>query len=108
MSRHLVDPELAIGLEGRHLPPALSSVTIGEYRSKHFAMVAATPKPMTEAMAALRFADRRIPGLDGESEVRILVYAPVKRDTPLPAILHIHGGGFVSGSADMSDPNSRS
>lgn len=106
MSRHLVDPELEAGLQS-HLPSTLDGETLGQYRSMLFDMVAAIPKVMTEEMAAVRFEDRKIPGLEGEPDVRVLIYAPAKAATPLPAILHIHGGGFVSGSADMSDPNSR-
>lgn len=108
MSRHLVDPELSAGLDA-HLPQTLNSETLAQYRSMLFAMVAAIPKPNSEAMQNVRFEDRRIPGYDNGPDVRVLVYSPGSRtDEPLPAILHIHGGGFVSGNADMSDPNSRS
>ena len=60
-------------------------------------------------MQNVRREERHVPGPQGAPDVRVLVYTPGDRGTdPLPAILHIHGGGFVSGSADMSDPNSRS
>ncbi len=108
MSRHLVDPELSVGLDA-HLPQTLSSETLPQYRSMLFAMVAAIPKPSSEAMQKVRFEERQVPGYKAGPDVRVLVYAPGDRtEEPLPAILHIHGGGFVSGSADMSDPNSRS
>jgi len=108
MSRHLVDPELAIGLDG-HLPEALSAATLAQYRSMLLQMVAAIPKPSSEAMQAVRLDERYIPGPAGHPDVRVLVYTPSNRtEEPLPAILHAHGGGFVSGTADMSDPNSRS
>ena len=107
MSRHLVDPELSAGLQA-HLPETLSAETLAQYRSMLFAMVAAIPKPTSEALKNVRLDDRRIPGPKGSPDVRVLVYTPGDRtEAALPAILHIHGGGFVSGSADMSDPNSR-
>ena len=107
MSRHLVDPELAVGLAS-HLPETLSEHTLAQYRAMLLDMVAAIPKPTSEALRNVRLEERRIAGGDGQPEVRVLIYAPGDRtDAVLPAILHIHGGGFVSGSADMSDPNSR-
>jgi acetyl esterase/lipase len=107
MSRHLVDPELVIGLDA-HLPQTLSAETLPQYRSMLFDMVAAIPKPTSDAMRQVQFEDRRIPGPKDGPDVRVLVYTPSDPgEQPLPAILHVHGGGFVSGNADMSDPNSR-
>jgi acetyl esterase/lipase len=48
-----------------------------------------------------------IPGLDNEPDTRALLYRPVDADGPLPAILNIHGGGFVSGSAQREDAEMR-
>jgi acetyl esterase/lipase len=36
--------------------------------------------------------------------VRVLVYLPQNAPHPLPALLWIHGGGYVLGSADENDP----
>ena len=107
MSRHLVDPELSAGLDA-HLPATLSAETLAQYRSMLFDMVAAIPKPTSDAIRAVRLEERCIPGPDGAPDVRVLIYTSAEpAAAPLPAILHIHGGGFVSGNADMSDPNSR-
>jgi acetyl esterase/lipase len=109
MSRHLVDPELAIGLDVNMPAQKLDTETLPQYRQMLLDMVAAIPKPTSEAMQNVRCEERLVPGPEGAPKVRVLVYTPGDRtDTLLPAILHIHGGGFVSGSADMSDPNSRS
>lgn len=108
MSRHLVDPELSAGLES-HLPRDLNGDTLEQYRSILFNMVAAIPKPTSDAIRSVGREERRIPGRPGNPDVRVLIYTPSDRaDAVLPAILHIHGDGFVSGSADMSDSNSRS
>lgn len=107
MSRHLVDPELAVGLDV-HLPETLGAETLGRYRSMLFDMVAAIAKPTSEALGRVQFEERRVAGQEGHADVRVLVYTPGERTSAaLPAILHIHGGGFVSGNADMSDSNSR-
>ena len=109
MSRHLVDPELAAGLDTNMPAYKLDAETLPTYRQMLLDMVAAIPKPTSEAMINVRRDERFVPGPDGSPDVRVLVYTPGdKGDAILPAILHIHGGGFVSGSADMSDPNSRS
>ena len=109
MSRHLVDPELAVGLDTNMPAYKLDAETLPTYRQMLLDMVAAIPKPTSEAMINVRRDERFVPGPDGSPDVRVLVYTPGdKGDAILPAILHIHGGGFVSGSADMSDPNSRS
>ena len=109
MSRHLVDPELAAGLDTNMPAYKLDAETLPTYRQMLLDMVAAIPKPTSEAMINVRRDERFVSGPDGSPDVRVLVYTPGdKGDAILPAILHIHGGGFVSGSADMSDPNSRS
>jgi acetyl esterase/lipase len=108
MSRHLVDPELAVGLDVNMPAQKLDADTLPQYRRMLIDMVAAIPKPTSEAMQNVRREVRHVRGPAGAPDVRVLVYTPGDRaDRPLPAILHIHRGGFVSGSADMSDPNSR-
>jgi acetyl esterase/lipase len=50
-------------------------------------------------------SDRTIPGHEGDPEVAIRIYSP-KSDTTTtrPAILEIHGGGFMMGDIEMMDP----
>jgi len=48
--------------------------------------------------------DRVIAGLDEAPEVPIRIYRPTKAgDTPRPAFLEIHGGGFMMGNIEMMD-----
>lgn len=47
--------------------------------------------------------DRRVPGRPGDSEVPVRLYRPSACDTPLPAVLFFHGGGFSLGDLDVED-----
>lgn len=49
-------------------------------------------------LADVPFEERRVPGLAGQGEVPVFVVNG-GRPGARPAILHIHGGGYVSGSA---------
>lgn len=48
-----------------------------------------------------RFDERHIPGPDGAPDVRLIMHKPKGLSGPMPAILHIHGGGLLAGSPDM-------
>ena len=45
-----------------------------------------------------------VPGIDGDPEVRCLLYKPVADGDNRAGYLHIHGGGYIIGSAEGSDP----
>ena len=44
-----------------------------------------------------------IAGPTGAPDVRVLVYRPERRGGPSPAILSLHGGGFIAGTPDKTD-----
>ncbi|MEQ0558468.1 alpha/beta hydrolase [Amycolatopsis sp. NEAU-NG30] len=44
-----------------------------------------------------------VPGPEGAPDVPVRVFTPSGHDGPLPGLLYIHGGGFVSGSVDQFD-----
>jgi len=73
------------------------------------AMFAAmVPAELPEPLRTVGREERRIPGAPGSPDVRVLVYTPPgEARGPRPAILHIHGGGFVIGSPDISDFQNR-
>jgi acetyl esterase/lipase len=48
----------------------------------------------------IAFEDRTIPGRVGDPDVTVRVYTPRGEPTPMPAVLHIHGGGFCVGSVE--------
>lgn len=92
-SRHLVDPQLLPLLE--LVPPLrLSEEALAAMRSR--------PRMFQPDPADLDRTDleiRRIPGPAGAPEVEVLIYTPRQASAPRPAVLHIHGGGYVAGDA---------
>jgi triacylglycerol lipase len=60
--------------------------------------------PMPEALAAVACTERMVPGPEGAPDVRVLVYTPPQMvATPRPALLNIHGGGYVIGRPEQND-----
>ena len=45
--------------------------------------------------------ERLAPGANGAPPVRLLVHRPPAAGSALPAILYVHGGGMIAGTADM-------
>ena len=92
-SRHLVDPELL---------PLLDSLPDIELSEAILPLVRAAPArfavdPRDVERTAMRQV--KVPGPQGAPDVPVLVYRPKNVAGELPCILHIHGGGYVSGSA---------
>lgn len=44
-----------------------------------------------------------VKGSDGKTQIRTRIYKPLNHDGPLPAMLFIHGGGYIAGVPEMSD-----
>ncbi len=58
------------------------------------------PLPTPPALEVVRQEQRTVPGVAGEPDAAVLLYTPPGAATGLrPAVLHIHGGGFVIGDA---------
>jgi acetyl esterase len=57
---------------------------------------------------ALDIEDRTVPGFEGDPDVAVRVYRPrsVVSGTLVPAVLTIHGGGFIIGSVDAEHAGS--
>lgn len=101
-TRHLVPAELLSGLE---LIPAMDfTLGIDAVRS---GMSDRELPPISPELEAVACEERLIPSIGGAPQVRVLHYTPPGSSSAArPAILEIHGGGYVIGSADMSDiPN---
>ena len=92
-SRHLVDPELEPLLEMPSLD--LTPETLPEIRANPMFTgqdVPPPPFPVREAFAAVR----------NGPDVRLLVLDPPSQAKDRGAVLHIHGGGMVVGTADRA------
>jgi len=48
-------------------------------------------------------SDHFVPGSDDAPDVMVRIYQPEKRDDKLPALLWIHGGGYVLGNVKQDD-----
>lgn len=96
-SRHLVDPELAPLLAA--LPPLdLSAETLPGLREARSQPVPGAPDPQA-LVPEVTTTQRLVPGFDGDPDVRVLHYEPAGRSTPAGALVWMHGGGYVLGSA---------
>lgn len=114
-SRSLVDPELL---------PALDLVSSQDLTAHTLATVRASDRDLAQRLSAeaARFPGVRVDshyvararGLErtaGDPAVRVLLCRPTRRarlrspaQPAVPAVLWVHGGGYVSGSADLDLP----
>lgn len=93
-TRHLVDPELAAILD--QIPtPTLTTENLKQIR----AMSTRPPADLPQ-FSAISASERFIPGPEGAPDVRVLVYLPTSVQEAVPALLWLHGGGYIMGSAD--------
>lgn len=101
-TRHLVDPELLVALDSF---PAieLTRESLAAAREGMRQMMAATPVP---AELPVEVEERRVRAPEGH-EIGMLVYRPRGAPHARPAVLHIHGGGYVVGSMHMMDGANR-
>jgi acetyl esterase/lipase len=93
-SRHLVDPELQPLVDMMPNVP----ITLELLPMMRATMMAPVADPAAETLEPVQ---HMVPGPDGAPEVGVLVYRPAAAGAPLPCILHIHGGGFIAGTAAM-------
>jgi acetyl esterase/lipase len=102
-TKHLIDPELVPALEqlaGFAVTPEILPLVRAQ-----LAEVAKAVKSIEDPTLAL--TERFIPGPAGAPEVRVLVYRPTQAAGLVPAVLHIHPGGYLFGQPEMSDPRNR-
>ena len=107
MSKNMMerlDPELAGPVK------AFLKLIGGGIKLDDLPAVRANSASMTAAMKAqmpviqgVTAIDRKIPGPAGAPKVAIRIYQPTKRPKTLPALLWIHGGGYMLGSIEQED-----
>lgn len=97
-----LDPELAgpletfLSLTGGGIN--LHDIPAARIRMDEMAAAQMAKAPVIEGVTS---ADHQVPGPDGEVFVR--VYQPIDRPATLPALVWIHGGGYVLGSVERDD-----
>ncbi|GAA4546606.1 alpha/beta hydrolase [Pseudonocardia xishanensis] len=95
-----VDPELRPLLERMPTRP-LGAATLESDRAAMRGVWAAAGPPPEDGVTR---SERTVPGTD----VRVVIFAPRERaDGAVPALLFVHGGGFVGGTADNGAPLNR-
>ena len=96
-----LDPQAAAVIKAREAEgaPPLSRQTAAQVRA------AAHARPMTQGPAVARKYDLHVPGPGGVIPIR--VYVPFGLP-PFPCLVYYHGGGWVTGTLDMSDGVSQS
>ena len=57
-------------------------------------------QPVIQGVTA---TDRKVPGPAGAPRVAIRIYEPARRSKKLPALLWIHGGGYMLGNIEQED-----
>jgi acetyl esterase/lipase len=100
----LVDPELRDALVQGSLLPPLTAETLSQRRAGALALAAAVPIPNLPDIAT---DEIHVESAFGAKPIRVLTYRPVTSDALLPALVHIHGGGFVMGAPEMKDAENR-
>lgn len=63
--------------------------------------------PLPPELEAVIVEERFLPGAAGAPDVRVLHYTPPQAAAPRPALLHIHGGGYVLGTPEIGDVANR-
>ncbi|WP_375397277.1 alpha/beta hydrolase [uncultured Sphingomonas sp.] len=102
-TRHLVDPELAPLLD---LVPDMG-VSAEKLEATRARVAAMTEQGLAEPDERVRVTEHFAPGRDGAPDVRLRLYRPDDLATNAPIVMHVHGGGFLFGTAELGDPRNR-
>lgn len=94
----LLDPEIAAALAGMPTFDGFAFDDLPALRAQREAMVAQLP-----LSDAVERRDLTVPGPAGAPDVVIRVHRPKGAAGLLPALYHMHGGGYVFGSRAMDD-----
>jgi len=98
-SRHLVEPDLLPFLDA--FPTvSLSAANLSSVRAARAAMLSQLP-PFPETVSV---EERHIPGPAGAPDVRTKIYRRKEGAALRPAILHLHGGGYIMGNPEFMGP----
>jgi acetyl esterase/lipase len=97
-----LDSELRVVLEAFPTTGTVDLNNIPAARAKMRKLVT-TMQATLPAVEGVTSQDQSIPGPQGDPAVRVRVYQPNDRPSILPALLWIHGGGYVMGDIEQDD-----
>ncbi|MBN2041443.1 MAG: alpha/beta hydrolase [Spirochaetes bacterium] len=96
-----IDPELSPSLD--MMPPdGIDFTDLQAMRAaseKMFGEMAAMMPPVP----GVKIKDRMVPGPENSPEVGVRIYSPENSSGKMPALLWIHGGGYIAGSLTFDD-----
>jgi acetyl esterase len=93
-----VDPELAAVVAQL---PVFEPGGASDARAR--ARAYSADRPTVPGRDALDIAEELVPGPPGADPVRVRVYRPGGDAAPRPAVVYVHGGGFIAGDLDTED-----
>ena len=98
------DPQLAMALDGFNqvVPDGIPLDDIPAARVFMGQLFAAMAEQAPEIPGVV-ISDHEAPGRDGDPAVPVRIYQPEERPETLPALLWLHGGGYVMGNVDNDD-----
>jgi acetyl esterase/lipase len=101
---HRLDPELAAPLEA-WLTATKGGINLHDIPAARRMMdeLAAAQLAKAPPIEGVSTEDRQVPGPAGAPNVLVRLYQPTERPDTLPALLWIHGGGYVLGSVERDD-----
>lgn len=101
---HRLDPELVAPL-GVWFNATKGGINLHDIPAARRMMdeLAAAQMAKASPIEGVDSEDRRVPGPRGAPDVFVRIYQPTDRPDTLPALLWIHGGGYVLGSVERDD-----
>lgn len=102
--RNRLDPELAAPLDAWHKATG-GGINLHDIPAARRMMdeLAAAQMAKAPTIEGINTEDRQVPGFEGAPDVFVRIYQPTDRPDTLPALLWIHGGGYVLGSVERDD-----
>jgi acetyl esterase/lipase len=87
------------------LRPILDAFELPTFGAEAITAIRDTPLPLPDPSDAVARTEHLVPALsEGDPPVPVRVHRPATSDRILPAVVTIHGGGYVIGTYDMDGP----